>query len=193
MTSPPGSLAFPQPETSSSARGLMLIAASAISLTGAVVSIGWIFRAPSLVRLQPNWASMKFNTALCFLALGVGMLLLRRRRQATAALASLVFIIAALTVSEYAFEIGLGIDSLFLNPFLTEPNVPPGRMSPVTALLFCLSALALALCSSRNAARFGGVLGVSASIIGGVALAAVIGYATSTPTAYSKATASGCA
>lgn len=185
MSPPSAPLALQQPETSTSARRFIIISASTISLTGAVVLIGWIFHVPLLVRLQPHWASMKFNTALCFLALGVGMLLQSYRRPlATTWLARFTLAIAALTVSEYAFEIDLGLDDFFLKPFLVEPNVPPGRMSPVTALLFFCSALALALCSSRNAARLGSAVGALASIIGGVALAAVIGYGTGTPTTY---------
>jgi PAS domain S-box-containing protein len=92
--------------------------------------------------------------------------------------------LALLTESQYAFDVDLRIDELLLPSFLVEPNVPPGRMSPITAGLFITASAGLGLLIGPPSAARTTVAGVLASIIAGVALSALIGYVTKTPTAY---------
>lgn len=152
---------------------------------GALVVYGWSARISWLVQLAPTWSSMKLNTALCFAALGLGMIALAygARRFAGAA-ALFVVAVGAATGVEYLFSVDLSLDYILIEPFYVEPGVPAGRMSPITAGLFVCAGVALALTSLRPSSLRASSAGVIASVIGGVALAAIIGYATRTPIAY---------
>jgi PAS domain S-box-containing protein len=152
---------------------------------GAVVIVGWLAHVPVLVQLRPDWASMKPNTAVCFALLGAAMLALTWERRRPALVCCLVVAaLALLTESQYAFDVDLRIDELLLPPFLVEPNVPPGRMSPITAGLFITASVGLGLLTGPQSTARTTVAGLLASIIAGVALSALIGYVTKTPTAY---------
>lgn len=158
----------------------------ALASLGAVVIGGWLIRVPVIVQLAPGWASMKLNTAVCFATLGAATLALARGQRRIALVCSLaVAAIAVVTALQYVFPVDLGIDELLLRAFLVEPNVPPGRMSPITAGLFILASASLGLLTGRASTARATAVGVTASIIAGVALSALIGYITRTPTAYS--------
>jgi PAS domain S-box-containing protein len=161
-------------------------AGSLLVATGMVVAFGWFAEIPSLIRLQPSWPSMKFNTAVCFALLGAGSLALISRHPAPARLCALLVAgIGLATEFEYASGLSLGIDQVLMPAFQLEPGVPPGRMSPITAALFILAGIGMAALCGRVSSARATLTGVFASIIAGVALAALIGHATRTPTAYS--------
>lgn len=158
----------------------------ALALLGTAVILGWFAHVPVLVQLRPGWSSMKLNTAVCFALFGVATVALAARSRRTAlACCAVIAAIAVLTASQYAFAIDLQIDELLLPAFLAEPNVPPGRMSPVTAGLFIAAAIGLGLLTAPPSTSRATIAGVIASIIAGIALSALIGYVTRTPTAYS--------
>jgi PAS domain S-box-containing protein len=154
-------------------------------LLGIVVICGWLAHIPALVQLRPGWASMKLNTAVCFTLFGVATVALARGRRRTALVCSVAVVAIALgTVCQYVLDVDLRIDELLLPAFLVEANVPPGRMSPITAGLFLVAGAGLASLTGPPSTARTTAIGVLASIIGGVALSALIGYVTRTPTAY---------
>jgi PAS domain S-box-containing protein len=129
---------------------------------------------------------MKLNTAVCFATFGAATLALTQGHRRAALVCSLAIAALALaTEIQYVFAIDLGIDELLLPAFLSEPSVAPGRMSPITAGLFILASASLGLLTSQASTARATAVGVFASIIAGVALSALIGYVTRTPTAYS--------
>ncbi len=121
-------------------------------LVGVLVLTGWAFDIPALKSVAPGFVSMKANTALGFLLLGIAMLLappLAARSRAVAAgrlAAALAALLGLATLAEYVFDLDLGIDQLL---FSEDPQpvrtTYPGRMSPVTALGFSLLGPAAAL------------------------------------------------
>lgn len=158
----------------------------ALVILGSVVIVGWFARVPALVQLRPGWPSMKLNTAVCFAAFGLAAIQLAKGHRRSALVCSLA--VAALAIAtgiEYAFAIDLRVDELLLPAFLVEPNVPPGRMSPITAGLFTIAAASLAFLAGAATTARTTAVGVFASIIAGIALSALIGHVTRTPTAYS--------
>ncbi len=163
----------------SACAGVLLVA------VGVLVGMGWLVELPALIRLQAGWPSMKLNTAVCFAVYGAGVLALIDRRQTLALIcAALVAGVGLVTEFEYASGLSLGIDELLKPAFQVEPGVPPGRMSPITAALFALAGLGMAaLCGTPSGTHLR-LTGIAASIIAGVALSALIGHATRTPTAY---------
>src|SRR5688572_20177390 len=112
---------------------LLCLLGAALGATGL---IGWLADMPSLTTIFPGQPTMKPNTALSLILLGLGAAL-RRRRGASRAL-RMVSILAALavlaagimTLTEYALNIDLHIDRLVAS----EP------MSPPIAVALCLLA-----------------------------------------------------
>jgi hypothetical protein len=104
-------------------------------LTGLTVMLGWLFKIYPLTSLLPNYASMKFNTALAFALCGFA-LLVTKQHGIGKALATLVNLIGLLSLAQYLFGWQLGIDELFVAQLQNEAELYPGRMSPITALLF---------------------------------------------------------
>ncbi len=111
---------------------------------GLLVLFGWIADIPALKTVLPDYPSMKFNTALCFLFLGLGVLFpLEPASNAKMVLfvkivKSLVLFIAAATLAQYFFSFSLGLDELFVSDSDTPTGSFPGRMSRATASGFLL-------------------------------------------------------
>jgi signal transduction histidine kinase len=137
-------------------------AAAAISMAVAVtVLLGWAFRNEMMLGLSSRVATMKVNTAIAFALLGVALWLANARRGGLSCLgmrrnesvsrviricAVLAALIGLLTVSEYLFGWGLGIDNLMIQDYHTGHNPHPGRMSRMSALnLVLLGAAFLAM------------------------------------------------
>lgn len=121
-----------------------------VMLLGGLVLLGWIFGIPLLKSILPELASMKPNTALGFIVVGLALWLLLKpesaRWEQVLAWASIIFVtlLGLLTLSEYVFHLDLGIDQLLFYDVLSGPSNPiPGRMSQVTALNFFFIGLAL--------------------------------------------------
>ncbi|HLB17483.1 MAG TPA: GAF domain-containing protein [Burkholderiales bacterium] len=161
------------------------VAAVLTSVLGAVVLLGWAFDIPALKGLLPDLATMKPNTALCFVFSGTALWLLstssedtgRWRRRGVVALALAVGLVAVLTLAEYIFALDLGIDRLLFGAVATAEGSPyPGRMSPATALMFALTGGALALGGGRRASArlVAQLLAVGTGVLAAVAL---LGYA----------------
>src|SRR4051812_40331274 len=152
---------------------------------GVVVAFGWFSHSRVLVEIQPGWASMKFNTALCFFVLGVGALaMLHEHRTLALISAGVVFVIGSGSAAETFLGVDLKLDQFLIAHFLTSPGVPPGRMSPISAVLFSLASANLAYLAQPRWRCSTAVVGLSASVVAGVASAAFIGYLTQTPAAY---------
>ncbi len=121
------------------------IVALFVFLMGAFVLLGWFFNIPLLKTVSAGATSMKPNTALGFLISGLTLWLLKKSAhpRMRTVFASLVLIIASLSLIEYVFRLSFGIDELL---FADTPTPRyPGRMAPVTALTFLLVAVALML------------------------------------------------
>ncbi len=119
---------------------------------GIAVLAGWHFDVVPLKSLLPYYITMKVNTALSFVSLGLALLLLRRdptttrRKLAASALLLLIATIALLTLGEYAFHVNLGVDELlYPDPGGRGGRFPPGRLAPITAVNFLLASGGLAL------------------------------------------------
>jgi len=128
-----------------------LIFTSLLGLATAVaVMAGWVFDLSPLLSVFSHYATMKFNTALCFALLSAALLLtqLPARRYKMSVFLILSFSvtgIAAVSVSQYLFPVSGGIDQLLLidKVSIAQHYPYPGRMSVNTALSFMLFGLSL--------------------------------------------------
>ena len=119
---------------------------------GSMALAGWALDIAALKSVFPGWVSMKANTALGFILLGIALFPsppsmpgpgLTGVFSGTARLCGvLAGLIGALTLGEYLFDWNPGIDQwLFPEPVGTLGTSIPGRMAPDSALCFvCLAA-----------------------------------------------------
>ncbi|MES2803538.1 MAG: ATP-binding protein [Bdellovibrionota bacterium] len=127
-------------------------------LVSLLVLTGWVLENDTLKTVIPGYISMKANTALSLLFLGLALYFFDNRekfnhhnltRWTSQFFASLAFIIGALTLSEYLFGVNIGIDELlFIDPVRPGARFPSGRLAPITAINFMLLATSLFLSSS---------------------------------------------
>ncbi|HEY4379009.1 MAG TPA: PAS domain S-box protein [Acidobacteriaceae bacterium] len=118
---------------------------------GVGVIVGWCVGSAFLKSVVPGMPVMKFNTAICFVLMGLALLLLARM-DATGfsrwvagigqACAATVIAVGLLALLEDGFGMNLRIDELFVR----DTSVNPGRMVPLTAIAFvCMGTAVLLL------------------------------------------------
>ena len=159
-------------------------AASCLAIfVGCLVLVGWTFDITIFKSIISGLASMKANTAFCFLLSGVSLGLQQPRRifrrdisKLGQCCAIVVMAIASLTLAQYIFSWNLGIDQLLFQDTAAPVGDHPGRMAPNTAINFILISLALLLLpqQSRHSYQLVQLCALLASLISGIAL---IGYA----------------
>ena len=140
---------------------------SASALAGLLVLGGWLAHSEVLTAVIPGRATMKPNTALCFVAGGLALASMRRRAARhwlRLPFAGFVTLVGALTLVEWVFGLDLRIDQALLRDSLGAPNTPaPGRMGIHTAASFVVVGVALLVLDARSAGarRFAEVLAVA--------------------------------
>jgi signal transduction histidine kinase len=129
-----------------------------IFLSGSVVLIGWIFDIPVLKSVSPEFVTMKANTAICFILIGLSLWLSQEKRadnrlcRGIARLcASVVFLIGFLTFWQYLLGWDFGIDQLlFKEPATAILTSAPGRMAFNTSILFAIIGIVLFMAGSKK-------------------------------------------
>ena len=116
-----------------------LIGAATVSI-GLLVIVGWMFNLQPLLSILPGSATMKPNTALGFILVGLSLLLSVEikmpasgfRRFAASVCSGLVILVGTATWVEYVWGFDLGIDQ-WIFPGSDRPGIAlPGRMSIMT-------------------------------------------------------------
>jgi PAS domain S-box-containing protein len=132
---------------------------------------GWLFHLPALVQLVPWAATMKANTAVCFLLVGIAVI--RRAHRDFLAYPIGLLLIAGATTLEAITGSNFRIDELL---FRDPTSSYPGRMSLVTMGEFLVLGVALLFLHSNRPSRrqASRVLGIIVGLIAGLAL---LGYA----------------
>ncbi len=164
------------------------ITSKIVILVGCAVLLGWLGNITLLKSLIPNVASMKVNTALCFIVAGVALRYLslgndqQRRRMIAQGCALAVMIISLLTLSEHFLGLNLGIDQLLFRDLpLSVATAHPGRMGVNTAINFLLVGGALWLLACRRSRKLQPRLIWVAQgltlVAGLIALQALVGFA----------------
>ena len=88
-------------------------ASCAVILLAALVLIGWHTHIRMAVQLFPGMVPMQYNSALCFMALGVGGLGLTLKNRWLSSVAGIAAFAGLLVILEYAYGRSFGIDTLF--------------------------------------------------------------------------------
>lgn len=154
-----------------------------IFLTGLAVLAGWIFDIPSLKSILPNFVTMKANSAICFVLIGLSLWFFQEKRIANNSnrliayfLAAIVFLVGFLSFYQCIFGLNLGIDQLlFKEPAGAVYTNSPGRMALNTAINFTFIGIALFLLEAK-AAIFLYLAQLLIILVGLVALFTLMGY-----------------
>ncbi len=153
----------------------IVIWAGVFSITvGLLVILGWILDIPVLKSLNPEYISMKANTALCFIMSGIAVVLLYESNRSewlkilAKCLLGFVMLISSINLLEYILGWNAGIDEfLFREGQGTAATMYPGRMALNTIVCFFLLCIALLITDNKNkwTANLSQLLAISASIL----------------------------
>lgn len=153
-----------------------------VIFVGCLVLVGWIFDIATFKSIFPGLASMKANTAFCFLCSGVSLLSQQVRNwhrhisKLGQLCAIVVIAIASLTLIQYLFNWNFGIDQLLFQDTAARVGTHPGRMAPNTAINFILISLALLLLPQKSCRHYQ-IVQLCVLIAGLISGLALIGYA----------------
>lgn len=140
---------------------LSRVAAAISAGVGLIVLLSWIFGIEAVLNISPAFATMKVNTSIAFILLGFALWSVNARPddlsgirasrneslvQAGRICAFLAMLIGLLTLIEYLFGRGLGIDNLLIRDRVTVHSPYPGRMTRLSGLnLMLIGATLLAV------------------------------------------------
>lgn len=153
--------------------------ALAVLLLGVTVLSGWVFGVPALTTVLPGLASMKTNTAVCFILSGVALASMPQAglhaRWGAVACALGVSAIGGITMLEHLLGVDAAIDDLLISHRGTPQG---GRMALATSAAFVATGVALLMLPCiehrswmRNVARAASIFVMAAGGLG------LIGYA----------------
>lgn len=154
-----------------------------IFFSGCIVLFGWILDIPVLKSISPQLVTMKANTSICFIFIGVSLWLYQEKRRNNRLglwiarfLTSIIFLIGFLTFLEYVFKCNFGIDQiLFKEPSTAILTSSPGRMAYNTSFNFVLVSVALFMIEARSAV-FLYIAQFAVIFVGLIALLSLVGY-----------------
>jgi len=124
-------------------------AAATLMVGGSLVLMGWTFDIDPVKHVLPGLPTMKANTAVGFLLMGIALWCSRDpaaplSRRAMACV-SVTASIAAVTSLEHLTGWDAGIDQFLFQETVSEPGSgSPGRMAPLVALAFLITGALLA-------------------------------------------------
>jgi len=164
--------------SASTAQAFSQAAALLVMLIGFLVLLGWLFDVDALKSAYAG-ITMKANTALSLVLLGISLLTLNRDPGFVAGAgrfcAALVVVIGFVTLSEHITGVNLHIDQIL---FVESPGAlataSPGRMGITAASCFILSGVALLLFYRKRSVSFPQILSI---MVGLWAMLSIIGYA----------------
>lgn len=118
---------------------------------GLIAILGWCTDNYVLYQIRPNSIPLYFNTALNFVFLGLGLIILVTRYKKWAALLGIASIILpSFVLLQYIFNIDFDIDNFFFKTGLSDNISAPGRMSPNSSISFLTCGLGLILLSFKR-------------------------------------------
>ncbi len=129
-------------------KAVTIIALVSLSI-GILVLIGWALHLLPFYSEKLNYVLVMFNTALGFCLLGIALVFTQFQVKkyntiVLRALALLIFLTGALSLSQDLFHFNMGFDQLFMIDLVAIAHKYPfpGRMSGITAVCFVLLGLA---------------------------------------------------
>ncbi len=155
-------------------QSIVLSLGMAISL---LVMLGWLIQSKLIVQIYADFHPMQFNTALGFLLVNAALFAIQRGwSRLGLGIVSVHMLLFTLTLLEHLFAINLGIDTLFIEPFITEEAAAPGRPGANTTFCFWLMGISVWLLTWTGRKPEYWVGAISATVLG-MSFASLWGYA----------------
>lgn len=147
----------PQNQYTSKLKFFSEVSSILIIIIGVLFLIGWAFDIAVLKSPGPDFSTIKSNVALCFVFIGLSLWLLQTKRlnqrnqRIARILAVIVALIGFLTITEYLFNINLGIDQILFQEAPGALNTSsPNRMAFNAAINILLTGIALLIFDSET-------------------------------------------
>src|SRR4051812_46593062 len=148
-------------------------------LLGTIVIVGWIFRVPQMIRIQPDFVGMTFNAALCFMLTGIAFVVpasrLRRYLPVQEIIGWFLIVLSGLVLTEIVFNVDLLIDFPSFFSWLGDSRWP-GRMAPNTCIGFMLAGAILVWAQRVHRRITGLAVQVATFALLMIGLTGVVGY-----------------
>ncbi len=123
-----------------------------IALIGILILIGWTFNIQILLTPGSGFSTIKSNTGLAFLLIGLSLWFVQTKRinmhnqRVAQILAFIVLMIGILTLMEYIFNLNFGIDQILFKETIGALNTSaPNRMALTTTINFILAGISILL------------------------------------------------
>jgi len=150
--------ALPMSRSVTIARSISEIASILIILGGCAVLIGWALNIQTLKSIYPGFVTMKVNTAICFILIGVALWCFQTKRinktwfhRIGLVFGFLTLLISLGSLCEFIYRCNLGIDQLFIKESTGTVFTPfPGRMAFNAAANFFLIGFIFLFLSTRK-------------------------------------------
>ena len=145
---------------------------------GTAALVGWRLHLTALFQILPTLVPTQRMTALGFVLIGGALFAGVRGHRTLSMICALVVLVAATLVClEYALNIPLGIDQVLGPDYINVHTSSLGRMSPITALCFLCSCIAVLAITSPGQLRYASaVCGILASVLIAISTVSVLGY-----------------
>jgi two-component sensor histidine kinase len=151
-------------------------------LLGVSVVTGWLMQIEPLKSVVPGLSTMKFNTAIGFIAVGIGLGFAGAQRKSLRIVGTgvglFVLMLGGISMLQYALGSDFGIDELIVRDRgVLSGSGHPGRMSLLTATAYVLLGCAIVLVAMATR-RLEVIVGHSlAMFAGAISILAAAGYA----------------
>jgi hypothetical protein len=169
---------IPPVENGSWSRRLALTFGWATALLGLLVLAGWWLRIDFLLLGDQETVPLKANTGLCYVILGLCIVLVELRLYAIFSWLALVPALIGLTnLVEELTGLDLKINQLIANDYITLATEPgAGRMTPIIASLCLLSGLLISPLLQKHTRLRGPLLATLGSLVAAVGGAGIISH-----------------
>lgn len=158
-------------------RYINLISGFALIIMSLLVMVGWGFKSIAVIQVSQQYVPMQFNTALCFLFLGVGLIgVFTEKKGLILASAIPALLISGITFIEYLTGSQTGLDELFFRYNLSFVSEYPGRMALNTSICFVLSGVTVFLYTVENRQTIATIKQILASIVLSISGFKLYGY-----------------
>jgi PAS domain S-box-containing protein len=150
--------------------------------------LGWLGHWDFLVQFAPQWSPVRWNSALCLVAVGAAVMILAsgRRDRLVIFCSAGVALIGLMTLLQYATGHSFGIDELFVRDYIAAKTSYPGRMSVLSATCFTALGAGLIFAAFKQAPVWRlAVTGLAACVVLVIALLSMLGYLAGIEAAYS--------
>ncbi|MDB5349425.1 MAG: dctB 1 [Planctomycetota bacterium] len=141
--------------------------------------VGWATRQALLLGLRASYIPMAPNSALAFIALGLGLMAIAAHRHSIAVVAAgVVGTIAAIRLMEFTTDLDIAVDGAFLHvPAARFGLAPVGKMALFTALGFLTASVSVTMRAVGERSSIARDLGGGAALmVAGTGLVFGLGY-----------------